>query len=406
MEGKQRFDDHIDKLLNYIRFWQSSGESLKTSIRTRARMEQLIQEHGFVGGVAPYGYQLCHLGRTNRRGQELYDLIIDPTAAQIVQDVFQQYCFDRIGSHSIAVSLNRQGHRTKQGALWNAASIRAILCNPIYTGIRTFGKIQTNRFAHLQIIEDDLFLLAQKRIEDSRLDSPNLGATKYRQEVLLPAEMFCMHCGKRMTVTRNVKTIIHQDGTRTTYPRLNYICINKSSLHPCTGQRSYSAKKIDPVVLSLLSMALFAEINSSPQPGLYKYEVQMTEIQKDIEREQENLDSLKTEVIAILQGSSAFGSDLINDLIQQTKSRLAALQEKQNVLQAAANHQRSQHARFIETRKRLLSAGITELSQLSLPQRQEFARQSIKRIELGRGGVIDIEWTFGGTSHYPDSAGE
>ena len=63
------------------------------------------------------------------------------------------------------------------------------------------------------------------------------------------------------------------------------------------------------------------------------------------------------------------------------------------------------HTRFIETRERLLSAGITELSQLSLPQRQEFARQSIKRIELGRGGVIDIEWTFGGTSHYPDSAG-
>lgn len=31
-EGEQRFDNHIDKLLNYIRFWQADGESEKTSM--------------------------------------------------------------------------------------------------------------------------------------------------------------------------------------------------------------------------------------------------------------------------------------------------------------------------------------------------------------------------------------
>ena len=31
MEGQQRFDNHVDKLLNYIRYWQASGESIKTS---------------------------------------------------------------------------------------------------------------------------------------------------------------------------------------------------------------------------------------------------------------------------------------------------------------------------------------------------------------------------------------
>ena len=33
-EGEQRFDNHTDKLLNYIRFWQADGESEKTSVRT------------------------------------------------------------------------------------------------------------------------------------------------------------------------------------------------------------------------------------------------------------------------------------------------------------------------------------------------------------------------------------
>ena len=35
MEGQQRFDTHVDKLLNYIRYWQASGESIKTSLRVK-----------------------------------------------------------------------------------------------------------------------------------------------------------------------------------------------------------------------------------------------------------------------------------------------------------------------------------------------------------------------------------
>ncbi len=50
-EGQQRFDTHVDKLLNYIRYWQASGESIKTSVRTKTRMEQLTQEGHFTGGV-------------------------------------------------------------------------------------------------------------------------------------------------------------------------------------------------------------------------------------------------------------------------------------------------------------------------------------------------------------------
>lgn len=37
-EGEQRFDNHTDKLLNYIRFWQADGESEKTSVRTRTSL--------------------------------------------------------------------------------------------------------------------------------------------------------------------------------------------------------------------------------------------------------------------------------------------------------------------------------------------------------------------------------
>ena len=66
-EGEQRFDNHTDKLLNYIRFWQADGESEKTSIRTRTSLGQLVEAGHFKGGFAAYGYDLVKSGRFNKK---------------------------------------------------------------------------------------------------------------------------------------------------------------------------------------------------------------------------------------------------------------------------------------------------------------------------------------------------
>lgn len=81
-EGEQRFDSHADKLMNYIRFWQADGESEKTSIRTRTRLGQVVEEGHFKGGNAPYGYRLVEGERMNKRKHRLYELeIVEEEAA-------------------------------------------------------------------------------------------------------------------------------------------------------------------------------------------------------------------------------------------------------------------------------------------------------------------------------------
>ena len=89
MEGQQRFDTHVDKLLNYIRYWQASGESIKTSMRVKTRMEQLTQEGHFTGGVVPYGYRLEKQGRMNRKNQAVGDLVVEEAETEIVRLIFQ-----------------------------------------------------------------------------------------------------------------------------------------------------------------------------------------------------------------------------------------------------------------------------------------------------------------------------
>lgn len=397
MEGEQRFEDHVDKLLNYIRFWQSSDESLKTSIRTKVRMEQLIQEHGFVSGTAPYGYQLRRLGRTNKRGYDLHDLTVDQVEAAAVREIFQMYCHKKEGTHQISTYLNSQALRTKRGALWNSASVRNVLQNPLYTGVQHWGSIITDRFSHLQIIEDELFQIAQKRLLEHKLESPHLGRTKYREDVLLPEQVYCMHCGKRLTVTRNVKKVLRADGTEAVYHRLKYICINKSSLHPYDGQRRYSVNLVDVLVRRqlqslLLSNTVFSDIKVHPAAQ------RQDELNQEIKQEQANLDVLKAEVVEVLRGNSAFGSVLINDLLQASEWKLLLLKGELTEVREEMHRHKARWSDLLCLRQKILSEQVRDLNILPIVSQQEIACALISHVELGWGMSVNIKWVFGGTT--------
>ena len=75
--GQIKVENHTDKLLNYITFWNAEGESVKTSIRIKTKHEQMIEEGEWRGGGAPFGYGIAHLGRLGRKSRPLYDLVKD-----------------------------------------------------------------------------------------------------------------------------------------------------------------------------------------------------------------------------------------------------------------------------------------------------------------------------------------
>ena len=78
-------DNHVDKLMNYIRFWQANGESQKTSTRVKTRLQQMTIDGQFTGGVPPYGYKLIKSGNVNKKGRELMEIVVDDTEAEIIR---------------------------------------------------------------------------------------------------------------------------------------------------------------------------------------------------------------------------------------------------------------------------------------------------------------------------------
>ena len=102
VEGQQRFDSHVDKLMNYIRYWQASGESIKTSVRTKTRLNQIVQEGRYRGGTVPYGYRIEKQGRFNKRNHEVYEIVVDEAEAAVVRLIFQKYVYEGYGAQRLS----------------------------------------------------------------------------------------------------------------------------------------------------------------------------------------------------------------------------------------------------------------------------------------------------------------
>lgn len=130
MEGQQRFDTHVDKLLNYIRYWQASGESIKTSLRVKTRLEQLTQEGYYTGGRVPFGYQAVKRGRINKKNHEVRDLAIEPGEAEVMKIIFQKYVYEGYGALRLHRYLMDQGLRTKDGKTITMGIINRVIKNP------------------------------------------------------------------------------------------------------------------------------------------------------------------------------------------------------------------------------------------------------------------------------------
>lgn len=93
MEGQQRFDNHVDKLLNYIRYWQASGESIKTSVRVKTRISQLTEEGYYTGRHRPLRATAWKIGAAQTNGiKEVCDLAIDLDEAEVVKVIFPEVC--------------------------------------------------------------------------------------------------------------------------------------------------------------------------------------------------------------------------------------------------------------------------------------------------------------------------
>ncbi len=333
-EGQQRFDNHVDKLTNYIRYWQASGESIKTSIRTKTRLGQIVQEGRFRGGTAPFGYRLEKQGRFNKKNHELNEIVIDENEAQIVRKIFDLYLNQGYGSLRICHYLDEHGIRNRSGNNFTNTTIQHMLKNNAYTGVLKSGDTVSDIFPDLQIIDVHTFESAQELlIKRSRDYEGRTVPLNTKGNTLLSGNIFCGHCGARLTLTTNGKKYVRKsDGGVTITPKVRYVCYNKTR-HPhlCDGQTGYTAKKLDGMVEQIVKN-IFEQIKGCPKEELVetRYTEHIEECRANLARANSELQAsnaelneYEAEVINVIRGNSKLNSELLNKLHSEASKRVS-----------------------------------------------------------------------------------
>ena len=397
-EGEQRFDNHVDKLTNYIRYWQAADESERISERTRTRIRQLTSEGHFTGGVCPYGYQLVRQGRENKRKQPLYDLMILPEEAETVRVIFSKVAYEGCGTSILANYLNERKLFPKSGRPWNPASLSGILQNRLYIGEMHKGNATCYQ-EHLKIIDYDLFqevqevIMAKKQVSLSHRTTPTWG------RALFSGFLYCGACGSRLSSTHIVKHYQRKDGLITTTRTQKYICQQRRNGIPCKcpEQHTYLAEKLEKMVIAELTA--FLEKKWKREPHVIaeaqfldrRYELEES-LEASRNRKQElerGMQILRSEIIASIEGKSKFPAEQIQQMYTQCQKELdEATNQLANLYtgQADLKHEMWETAEIIKKQRRLWK----EFGQSEINQKRVILSHILKRVIVKRGYEIQI----------------
>ena len=343
-EGEQRFDQHVDFLMNYIRFWQASGESKKTSMRTKTALEQLVVDGRFRGGIAPYGYELVPSGILNKRKHEVMKLVVAESEAITVRLMFTLCVDSGYGRCRIASFLNDRGLTNRDGQNWHEATVGHILHNVLYTGVLRSGNSQSDIIPELQIVAPDTFRQAQTLMHErtNAFDGMRTLPRTTKGQALLSGNLRCGHCGGRLILTSNSTDYVKADGTRVKRKRTRYICYNKVRRRcPCDGPTGYTAHILDAKIKSYLR-ELFAVVKRSgistvtddKKKQLEEKQAELLTLKQQFEEAQSQYKLFKARLIDSIQQADSTRQLMLTEVLDTAYEKVASLRQGVGNLQS------------------------------------------------------------------------
>lgn len=403
-EGQQRIESHSDKLMNYIRFWQASGESEKTSIRVKTRHRQMVSEGIYTGGPVPFGFKLVDMGRKNKKGKPAYDLVVDPEFVPVVQKLFSMVVDEGYGSYQLATWLNNQGYKTVNNKNFQSNNILRILRNEIYRGYFVRGDARSERIESMQIISDQTFFRVQEILEErtGKDEHKRSVSMSNKGKALLGGNLFCAHCGCRMVASRRTEKNQRKDGTFNVREYGIYVCYHSSrKLNDCNGPTTYKADKIEKCVLETVH-EIFSNIAGCPEEEkiqlAYKRSVEANhaeyvKVDEQLTKDKKQLEVLRAEIANALTGNSVYSSEDLSTAIQTIRERIKTSEERLRQLMDEEEEKKRVSESIIPAYRRFRTWAL-EFDEASLKSKKMIINELFSRIELGRDYKVRCEVNF------------
>ena len=400
-EGQQRMESHTDKLMNYIRFWQASGESEKTSIRVKTRLSQMTSDGIFTGGYVPFGYMLVDNGRLNKKGKPAKDIVVNHTEAEMVKMIFSKAVNEGYGTHQLAVFVTEKGFRTRKGEPFRSSNIHRILKNEICRGFLVRANSRSERIPELQIVPDAMYFKAQEYLEqrNGKNEEKRTVAMSNRGSALLSGNIFCAHCGSRLVSSRRSNKYFGSDGTFVDNKKGIYLCYHRSrKLNECDGATNYLSERIDNAVMETMRF-IFSNISGCPEEETIKEayrqsvannKAEQSRLTISIKKDNDQLEKLRGEIAKTLTGESIYSSDDLAKALSELKEQISASEKRLAELQSEEVNKKTASENIIPAYRQFRTWAI-EFEDAPFKVKKMIANQIFSRIEVGKGYTIRYE---------------
>lgn len=343
-DGQLKTEEHVDKLLNYIRFWQNAGESEKTSKRVRDTQRELIKNGKFLGGKAPYGYRLVPSGEISNHGRLLKKLLVVEENAETVRKIFKLAVFQGMGYEKIAKTLNEEGIAPPITDKWRGSTIASILKNPIYTGYPCINRrVNHGNFTRLDrrdwiysevqiqelvIITPQLWEKAQE-IREARKAKSNHVPFSTKGRLALIGLTYCGYCGKKLKNGSYANHRTTKSGEKKVAFVGRYTCPEK-----CRERSCYSQAYLEEIVFGVVEhymerlkrVDVSQELEEMHRARSTSIEKELQKNQKEQKRLKQDIETLEEKIPEAIRGDYYFSAEKLAAIIKEKEQEMSELE--------------------------------------------------------------------------------
>lgn len=369
-------DDIMGQMMLALRFGNAQKSSSDTAMRVKDTAQKLVQQGRFMGGTAPYGYELVLSGELSKHGRALHKLVVVPERAEVVKYIYDLSLNKEFGSAKIAKTLNEDSYYQTMAPndVWKSGTITSILTNPVYAGhvaykrreringiYRRLGDhewiISNQPDENIQIIDSAVWDRVQEK-RKSRADK-YIKTLEHQEASIIRRNdgmlslidvIHCGYCGGKMT-----------NGTKYSYWKIKgtgetrarkipvYRCqrAREGALHQ--GFTQYRADMVETVVFdSLLEYIgrlqekedVFETIERNQSMEKKAQETELKRLKKELEKTVQGITTMEQHIPEAMTGDYALSLEELVAVIhrqqEKKKEQEAQIQEKKERLQQMA----------------------------------------------------------------------